>query len=108
MQQTIIVPTCTILWPRLYFITIIDVQDISKNVCNSIQAKTSIQRHPVGMTDANYDYILDEIERLKKMISKWMWVLTVMMNYNDDINNNAIFNVFLHYITVKNEYVNII
>ena len=25
--------------------------------------KESIQRHPIFMTDANYDYILDEIER---------------------------------------------
>ena len=25
--------------------------------------KKSIQRHPIVMTDADYDYILDEIER---------------------------------------------
>ena len=31
-----------------------------------IQAKKSIQRHPISMTDADYDYILDEIERREK------------------------------------------
>ena len=30
-----------------------------------IQAKKSIQRHPICMTDADYDYISDEIERLE-------------------------------------------
>ena len=57
LQQTIIVPTCTILNPRLGVITIIYVQDIPKNVCNRIQEKTFIQRHPVIMTDADYYYI---------------------------------------------------
>ena len=59
LQQTIIVLTCTILNPRLGVITIIYVQDIPKNVCRH---KKFIQRHPVIMTDADYDYILDEIE----------------------------------------------
>ena len=36
-------------------------------MCNSIQAKQSIQLHPISMTDANYDYILDEIERHEKL-----------------------------------------
>ena len=39
------------------------IQDIPKNVCNRIQAKQSIQRHPIIMTDVDYDYIFDEIER---------------------------------------------
>ena len=62
LQQTFIVPTRTILHPRLYFITIIYVQDIPKNVCNSIQFKKAIQSHPISITDADYDYISDEIE----------------------------------------------
>ena len=33
------------------------------NICNRIQAKKSIQKHPIIMTDADYYYILDEIER---------------------------------------------
>ena len=56
----------TILHPHLDVITIRYVQDIPKNVCNSIQAKQSIKRHPIGITDADYDYILDEIERCEK------------------------------------------
>ena len=60
------------------------------------------------MTDADYDYIMDEIERREKLSLKGMWVLTVMMNVIDDNNNNAIFNVGFHYIIIKNEYVNII
>ena len=57
-QQTIIVPTYTILNPRLGVITMIYVQDIPKNVFGQ---KKFIQRHPVIMTDADYYYILDEI-----------------------------------------------
>ena len=66
MQQTTIVPTRTILHPHLDVITIIYVQDIPKNVCNMIQAKKAIQRHPIIITDADYDYFLDEIERREK------------------------------------------
>ena len=36
LQQTITVPTLTIIHPRVYFITIGYVQDIFKNVCNRI------------------------------------------------------------------------
>ena len=67
MQQTIIVPTRTILHPRLDVITIRYVQYIHKNVCYMIQATKSIQRHPLCMTNADYDYILDEIERRKEI-----------------------------------------
>ena len=57
------VPTRTILNPCIDIIIIRYVQDIPKNVCNRIQAKKVIQRHPICMTDYGYDYILDEIER---------------------------------------------
>ena len=60
------------------------------------------------MTDADYDYILDKIEFREKFSLKGMWVLTVMMNRIDDNNNNAIFNAVIHYIIIKNKYVNII
>ena len=63
-QQTIIVPTCTILHPRLYVITKIYVQDILKNICNR---KIIHTKHPIITTDADYDYILDEIERREKI-----------------------------------------
>ena len=55
------VPTRTILHPRLDVITMIYVQDTPKNFCNRIQAKRAIQRHPISMTGADYDYILNEI-----------------------------------------------
>ena len=67
MQQIIIFPTRKILHPRLDVIRIRYVQDIPKNLCNMIQAKTYIQRHPIIMTNADYDYISDEIERSKKI-----------------------------------------
>ena len=61
------VPTRTILNPRLYVVIISDVQDIPKNVCNRIQAKKTIQRHPICMKDYDYDYIWDEIECQEKL-----------------------------------------
>ena len=42
------------------------------------------------MTDADYNYILDEIERSEKLSSKGMWVLTVTRNSTDDNNQNQI------------------
>ena len=51
-----------ILHPRLYVVRITYVQDIPKTVCNSIQAKKSILRHPIFLTDADYDCKLDEIK----------------------------------------------
>ena len=62
-QQSIIVPISTIIHPHLDFITIRYVKYIPKNLCSGIQAKKSIQRYPIIMTNADYDYILDEIER---------------------------------------------
>ena len=35
-------------------------------LCSRNEAKKSIQRHPIIMTDADYDYIMDEIERHEK------------------------------------------
>ena len=57
LKQTIIVPTRTIPHPCLDVIIIRDVQDIPNNICNMIQSKQSIQRHPIIMTDSDYDYI---------------------------------------------------
>ena len=66
MQQNIIFPKRTILYPHLDVITIRYTQDTPNNVCNSIKEKKPIQRYPISMTDADYDYILDEIERCEK------------------------------------------
>ena len=60
LQQNITVTTRTMLHPRLDVIKIRCVQGIHKNICNRIQA---IQRHPISMTDDDYDYIVDKIER---------------------------------------------
>ena len=59
LKKNIIVPTRTIIHPRLNVVIIIYVQDIPNNSCNRIQAKNAIQRHPICMTDYDYDYILD-------------------------------------------------
>ena len=67
LQSNIVVTTRKILHPRIYDITITYVQDIPKTVCNRIQAKQSIEIHPISMTDADYDYILDEIELREKI-----------------------------------------
>ena len=53
------------------------------------------------MTDADYDYILDEIERCEKLSLKGMWVLILTRNITDDKNHNAILYVVFHYIIIK-------
>ena len=63
LQHTIIFPTRTLLHPRIDIIIIRYVKDIHNNICSRNQVKKSIQRHPIIMTDADYNYILDEIER---------------------------------------------
>ena len=65
LQQTIMVPTRTILHLLIDVITIRYVQDIHNNLCNRNQAKTVIQRHPIIMTDADYDYIWMRLSVLK-------------------------------------------
>ena len=108
LQQTTIVTTHTILHPLLDVIIIRYVQDIPKNICGRIQAKKAIQRHPIIITDADYDYIFDEIERREKNILKGMLVLIVTSNSTDDKNHNEILNVVFRYIIIKYKYVNII
>ena len=61
LQQIIIVPTRTIIHTHLDVVVIKYVQDTPKSVCNRIQAIIIIQRHHICLTDADYDYILDEI-----------------------------------------------
>ena len=63
LQHNIIVPTRTILHTRLDVVRITYIQDIHKTICNRIQAKKSMQIHPICMTYNDYDYILDEVER---------------------------------------------
>ena len=60
------------------------------------------------MNDADYDYIVDEIERNEKLRLKGMRVAIVKRNSTDDNNYNAILYVVFHYIMIKYQYVNII
>ena len=57
----ITVPTRTILHPQLEVNAITDFHAIPTSVCSSTKAKKSISRQPICLTDANYDYILEEI-----------------------------------------------
>ena len=67
LKHNIIVTTPTILHPCLDVIRLTYVQETPKTICNRIQAKKPIQRYPIFLTDADYDYILDEIERRYKI-----------------------------------------
>ena len=60
------------------------------------------------MNDADCDYILDDIERRKKLSLKGMRVTIVTKNSTDYNNYNAILYVVFHYIIIKYEYANII
>ena len=60
-------PTCTIIHPRQEVEAITYIYDIPKIICNITQTKKSISRHPICLTDSNYDYILEEIFRRYKI-----------------------------------------
>ena len=60
------------------------------------------------MTYADYDYILDQIERREKMSLSGIWVLIVTSNSTDGNNNNAILCVVVNYIIIKYIFVNLI
>ena len=63
LQHIIIVTTRKFIHPRLDVVGINNIQYIPESVCSRIQAKKSIQRHPICLTDADYYYILYQIER---------------------------------------------
>ena len=71
-DHVITVPTRTIIHPRLEVNAITDFHDIPKSVCNRTQAKKIISRHPICLTDYDYDYILEETGRRQKHILKDM------------------------------------
>ena len=60
------------------------------------------------MTDDDYDYILDEIERREKLSLNGMWVLIVTRNNTDGKNHNEILYVVVHYRIIKYPYVDVI
>ena len=54
-HQAITVPTRTIIHPQLEVIAITDLHAIHTSVCSKTQAKKSISRKPICLTDADYD-----------------------------------------------------
>ena len=56
------------------------------------------------MTDADYDYILDEIERREKLSLNRILVLMVTNNSTDGNNINAILYIIFHCIIMKYQY----
>ena len=60
IKQTIISPTSTIINPRLEVIIIRYVQVFPKKICSRTEFKKAMQIHPIIVTDADYDYIMDE------------------------------------------------
>ena len=71
LQQTIIIPTHTLLHPRLDVITIRYVQDIPKNLCNSIKQK-NLKKDILSLwTKTSYQYDLCWLW----LYSGWYWEL---------------------------------
>ena len=66
-HHVIKVPTSTILHPKLEGDAITDFHAIPRSVCSRTHAKKVISRQPICLTDADYDYILEEIGRQDKI-----------------------------------------
>ena len=58
----IIVPTHIIVHPCLDEITVADVEQIPKNLCNRNQERKALQRRSIRITDSDHDFIIDEIK----------------------------------------------
>ena len=63
----ITVPTRTILHPQLEGGAITDFHATPTSICSITQAKKSISRQSICLTDADYNYILEEIGRRDKI-----------------------------------------
>ena len=63
----ITVPTRTILHPQLEVDAITAFHLIPTSICSRTQTKQNISRQPICLTDADYDYILEEIDRRYKI-----------------------------------------
>ena len=55
IQQQVIIATTKKNHPQLYVTAIKCIHDITKSVCNRTQAKKYISRHPIFLTDSDYD-----------------------------------------------------
>ena len=65
------VPTRTILHPQLEGDAITDFHLIPTSICSITQAKKSISRQPICLSDFDYDYILEEIDQRDKIGILW-------------------------------------
>ena len=66
-NHVITVPTRTILRPQIKGDAITDFHAIPTSICSRTQAKKSISRQPIGLSDFDYDYILEEIDQRDKI-----------------------------------------
>ena len=66
-HHVITVPTSTILHPQLEGDAITDFNLIPTSICSRTQKKKAISRQPICLIDADYDYILEEIDRREKI-----------------------------------------
>ena len=66
-HHVITVPTLTILHTQLEGDAITDFHAIPTSICSRTQAKKAISWQPICLTDAEYDYILEEIGRRDKI-----------------------------------------
>ena len=60
-------PTRTILHLQLEGDAITDFHLIPTSICSRTQGKKAISRQPICLTDAEYNYILEEIDRRDKI-----------------------------------------
>ena len=60
-HHVISVSTRSILHPQLEVDAISYFHAITTSVCSTTQAKKAISRQPICLTDADYDYVLEEI-----------------------------------------------
>ena len=60
-------PTRTILHPQLEGGAITDFHAIPTSICYITQAKKSISRQPIRLSDFDYDCILEEIDQRDKI-----------------------------------------
>ena len=62
-NHVITLPTRTIIHPQLEGGAITEFHAILTSIFSRTQAKKSISRQPICLTDADYDYILEEIDQ---------------------------------------------
>ena len=86
----------TILHPVLEVNAITYIYDIPKIVSKRTQAKQSISRHPICLTDSDYAHILEEIVCIEKLGLKCMYKFVAMMKKPDMIISNEYYIYFLY------------